>query len=50
MTQLEHDFHSEFEEAPTLPWTTKSGQYAGNVRAAGSGAGNVIFVRIFDAG
>ena len=50
MSRLEHTFHEEFASAPNLPWYTESGAHAGQVRAAGKGAGNVTFVRVFDGG
>lgn len=50
MTDLDHKFHPEFKAAPSLPWKTDSGQHVGQVRVAGHGAGNVTFVRIFNAG
>lgn len=50
MTRLEHDLHEDFERASSLPWKTPSGRYVGDVRVAGPGAGNVTFVRVFDAG
>lgn len=52
--QLEHKFHKEFKEAPSIQWvTTGSGRVAGEVRAAGGsgfGAGNVTFVNVYEAG
>ncbi|KZT27650.1 serine carboxypeptidase [Neolentinus lepideus HHB14362 ss-1] len=54
VTALEHNFHSEFVAAKSLPWiTTESGRIAGEVRSAGGGgfsAGNVTFVNVHDAG
>ncbi|EKM61775.1 uncharacterized protein PHACADRAFT_190964 [Phanerochaete carnosa HHB-10118-sp] len=50
MSRLEHDFHAEFDRAPTLSWKMATGEHAGNVRVAGPGAGNVTFVRMFEAG
>jgi cathepsin A (carboxypeptidase C) len=48
---LEHNFHDEFVKAKSLQWTTKStGRVAGEVRAAGHGAGNVTFVQVYEAG
>ena len=50
MSRLDHRFHDEFLGAPSLPWKTMSGLHVGQVRVAGHGAGNVTFVRVFDAG
>lgn len=50
MSRLEHNFHAEFSRAVSLPWNTHSGRHAGQVRVAGHGAGNVTFIRVFDAG
>ena len=51
MSRLEHTFRSEFATTPDLPWRTlDSGHHAGTARAAGLGAGNVTFVRVFEAG
>lgn len=51
---LESDFLDEFTTAPTEQWITlQSGKVAGTVRSAsggGSGAGNVTFVTIHEAG
>lgn len=51
MEKLDHRFHVEFGVTPSKPWRTeKTGYFAGNVRSAGQGAGNVTFVRVFNAG
>jgi cathepsin A (carboxypeptidase C) len=50
MSRLEHKFHAEFQLTTPEPWITSSSVYAGDVRVAGYGSGNVTFVRIFDAG
>ena len=51
MLKLEHDFHGEFVSAPSTPWRVgPSGGLAGEVRSAGGGAGNVTFIRVYEAG
>ncbi len=50
MSRLEHIFHEEFARALERPWLLDSGLHVGMVHAAGSGAGNVTFVEVFDAG
>ena len=52
MQRLEHAYHTEFEAAPSVQWKLGKGEGigAGVVRAAGVGAGNVTFARVFDAG
>ena len=51
MERLDHRFHAEFGYTLPQPWRTeKTGYYAGTTRSAGEGAGNVTFVRIFNAG
>jgi len=50
---LETDFLDEFTTAPTKQWITLQGRTAGTVRSAsggGSGAGNITFVTVDDAG
>ncbi|KAK7060124.1 hypothetical protein VNI00_000888 [Paramarasmius palmivorus] len=47
---LDTKFHDEFSEAKLLPWRVPAtGRLAGEVRSAGA-AGNVTYVRIYDAG
>ncbi|KAI0095179.1 Alpha/Beta hydrolase protein [Irpex rosettiformis] len=49
--RLDHHFHVEFGLTSPEPWRTeKRGYFAGTTRTAGEGAGNVIFVCIFNAG
>ncbi|OAX40545.1 alpha/beta-hydrolase [Rhizopogon vinicolor AM-OR11-026] len=52
--QLDTVFLDEFSTAPTEQWVTmRSGKMAGTVRSAsgaGSGAGNVTFVTVYEAG
>ena len=54
VTQLDNIFHDEFKNSTFLPWVTiESGKKAGEVRYAGGEgltAGNVTFVKIYDAG
>jgi cathepsin A (carboxypeptidase C) len=51
MERLDHRFHVEFSVTQSTQWRTeKTGYFAGTVRSAGEGAGNVTFVRIFNAG
>ncbi|KAH9028317.1 serine carboxypeptidase [Lactarius hengduanensis] len=51
---LEHKFHKEFKAAPPIQWVIeRSGRVAGEVRTAGgggTGAGNVTFVNVYEAG
>ena len=51
---LENKFHDEFKRSEFLPWVTqKSHRRAGEVRHAGGGgstAGNLTFVKVYDAG
>ncbi|KAN0085973.1 Alpha/Beta hydrolase fold [Tylopilus felleus] len=47
---LKTNFHDEFSTAPTEQWITKQGKEAGTVRSAGSGAGNITFVTVSEAG
>lgn len=52
--QLDTVFLEEFSTAPTEQWVTlRSGKVAGTVRSAGgagSGAGNVTFVTVYESG
>jgi len=52
--ELETRFSDEYTKAKYLPWTTpKSGRRAGEVKSAGGdgkSAGNVTFVRVYEAG
>ena len=54
MEKLENKFHDEFaQSAPTAWLTLDSGRQAGLVRSAGGDgftAGNLTFVRVFEAG
>jgi len=54
LEQLDTEFYEEFSLANAVPWiTTRSGKLAGEVRTAGgagSTAGNVTFVNIYEAG
>ncbi|KAK7060114.1 hypothetical protein VNI00_000878 [Paramarasmius palmivorus] len=47
---LDTEFHDEFAKAKLLPWhDSVTGRLVGQVRSAGS-AGNVTYVRVYDAG
>ncbi|KAI3612923.1 carboxypeptidase c [Moniliophthora roreri] len=47
---LDTKFHDEFSKAKLLPWyDSATGRHAGEVRSAGT-AGNLTYVRIYDAG
>ncbi|EEB95863.1 hypothetical protein MPER_05103 [Moniliophthora perniciosa FA553] len=47
---LDNRFHDEFGKAKLLPWyDSATGRHAGEVRSAGM-AGNLTYVRIYDAG
>uniref|UniRef100_A0A0W0G1Q7 Putative serine carboxypeptidase n=1 Tax=Moniliophthora roreri TaxID=221103 RepID=A0A0W0G1Q7_MONRR len=47
---LNTKFHNEFSKAKLLPWyDSATGRHAGEVRSAGT-AGNLTYVRIYDAG
>ncbi|KIM49641.1 hypothetical protein M413DRAFT_438816 [Hebeloma cylindrosporum] len=49
--ELQTKFQEEFSESEPVPWVTaQSGHTVGEVRSAGSGAGNVTFVTIYEAG
>ena len=54
MVELDSIFHDEFKSNPSLPWVTlDTGAKAGEVRFAGGEgktAGNVTFVKVYDAG
>ena len=50
MSGLEHVLHEEFARALERPWLLDNGLHAGMVRAAGSGAVNITFAEVFDAG
>ncbi len=52
MLQLEHIFHLDLMNAPALEFIANdTGEVGGRVRKAGeSGAGNVTFVQIYEAG
>jgi cathepsin A (carboxypeptidase C) len=53
LEQLDTKFHEEFSSAKAVPWNTKHGKLAGELRTAGSvgsTAGNVAFVNIYEAG
>ena len=51
---LENKFHDEFKQSEFLPWVTQeSYRRAGEVRYAGGGgstAGNLTFVKVYEAG
>ena len=51
MSRLHHVFHAEFSTARSIPWKEHDTRIvSGTARAAGRGAGNVTFVRIYEAG
>lgn len=52
MLQLDHVLHLDFVNAPALEFLANdTGEVGGKVRKAGeSGAGNVTFVQIYEAG
>ena len=54
MEKLENKFHDEFAQSASTAWVTlDSGRQAGLVRSAGGDgftAGNLTFVRVFEAG
>lgn len=49
LTELETSYQPEFANATDAPWTV-DGRDAGYVKQAGSGAGNVAYVLVKDAG
>lgn len=52
MVKLDHAFHTEFEHAPLKKWRTGKSTSAasGEIRSVGAGAGNVSFIRVYEAG
>ena len=49
--KFDSDFTFEFAAADKVPWRVPgSKKVVGSVRSAGSGAGNVTFVTVYEAG